>query len=123
MDNWLGVFLLIISGAVVNLAVAFGVLRTAAGWAGIPSEINTPRRTLISLLTIVPVAGVAGAPFFLIPFMGPLLGVFVSACVAPMLLAKEYQVTQALAAKLILPTVAVIYVLSGAILYFGIPMI
>ena len=88
-----------------------------------PSEINTPRRALLSLLTIVPVAGAAGAPFFLIPFMGPLFGVFISACVAPLMLAEKYELTQGAAAKIILPTVLVIYIVSGVILYYGIPLV
>ena len=123
MENWLGVFTLIIFGAVVNLVIAFFVLRGLATWAGIPHAMNTSRRALVSLLTIVPVAGVAGAPFFLIPFIGPLLGIFVSACIAPLLLAERYRVSQGVAAKVILPTVAVIYLVSAVILYFGIPMI
>jgi hypothetical protein len=123
IENWLGIFVLIIFGAVVNLIIAFVVLRALAGWMGISPQVNTARRALISLLTIVPVAGVAGAPFFLIPFMGPPFGIFISSCVAPMMLAERYEVTQGQAAKIILPTVAVIYVVSGVILYYGIPMI
>ena len=123
MENWLGIFLLIMFAALVNLVVAFGVLRGLASLVGVPPEINTPRRGLLSLLTIVPVAGIAGAPFFLIPFIGPIFGVFVSMFVAPIMFAGKYELSQGEAAKVILPTVLVIYIVSGMILYYGIPLI
>jgi hypothetical protein len=123
MENWLGLFGLMVFGAVFNLLVAFMVLRALAGAAGIQPDVNTPQRAMLSLLTILPVAGVAGAPFFLIPFIGPPFGIFVSACVAPYLFAERYSVTQGIAAKVILPTVAVVYVLSAVILYFGLPRV
>ncbi len=65
----------------------------------------------------------AGAPFFIVPFIGPLFGFFVSCCVAPMMLAPRYELTQIDAAKVILPTVAAIYGTTGLILYYGIPMV
>jgi len=40
-----------------------------------------------------------------------------------MMLAEKYELTQGTAAKIILPTVLVIYVVSGVILYYGIPML
>ena len=123
MENWLGIFLLIMFAALVNLIVAFGVLRGLAGLVGVPPEVNTPRRGLISLLTIVPVAGIAGAPFFLIPFIGPIFGVFISMFVAPIMFAGKYELSQGEAAKVILPTVLVIYIVSAVILYHGIPLI
>jgi hypothetical protein len=123
MENWLEIFLLVVFGALINLGIAFGVLRGLAKFVGVSREINTPRRALVSLLTIVPVAGVAGAPFFLLPFIGPILGVLISAFVAPMMLAEKYEVTQGVAAKIILPTVLVIYIVSGVIIYYAIPLI
>ena len=123
MDNWLGIFLLIIFTALVNLIIAFGVFRVLAGLVGVPPEVNTSRRALISLLTIVPVAGAAGVPFFILPFIGPFFGTFISACVAPLLLAEKYDLTQGVAAKIIIPTVLVIYIVTGVILYYGIPML
>jgi hypothetical protein len=71
---------------------------------------------LLSLVTILPVVGVAGLPFFIMPFIGPLFGTFISACVAPMMFAEKYELTQGAAAKIIIPTVLVIYVVSGVIL-------
>ncbi len=123
MENWLGWFVLIIFGAVVNLLIAFVVFRALAGPAGLPREANTPSKTLYCLLTIIPVAGVAGAPFFIMPFVGPIFGTLVSAFVAPMMLAREFNVSQGTAAKVIVPTVAVVYLVSAVILYFGIPMV
>jgi hypothetical protein len=78
MENWLNIFLLILFGALANLIVAFIVLRALAGVFGVPEEKNNSRRALLALLTIVPVAGVAGAPFFLIPFAGPFFGIALS---------------------------------------------
>ena len=121
MENWQGVFLLIIGGALVNLIVAFGVLRGLAGLFGVSSEVNSARRALISLVTIVPVAGVAGAPFFIVPFIGPIAGVCISGFVAALMFADKYEVPQRKAAGIILPTVAVIFLLSGAILYYALP--
>jgi hypothetical protein len=66
---------------------------------------------------------VAGVPFFIIPFIGPIFGTFISACVAPMMFAEKYEVTQSLAAKIIIPTVVVVYIVSALILYYGIPML
>jgi hypothetical protein len=123
MKNWLGVFLLIIFVAVVNLIIAFFVFRALASAVGVPPEVNTPRRALLSLVTILPVAGVAGVPFFILPFFGPLLGTLVSAFVAPMMLAEKYELTQGVAAKIIIPTVVLIYIVTGVILYYGIPML
>jgi len=123
MENWLQVFLFIIFAALVNLIIAFGVFRALAGYVGVSPEINTPQRALISLLTILPVAGAAGAPFFLVPFIGPFFGTFISASIAPWMLAEKYEITQGVAAKIIIPTVLVIYVVSGVILYYGIPML
>ncbi|MDH4017312.1 MAG: hypothetical protein OEV20_08235, partial [Actinomycetota bacterium] len=73
MQNWLAIFVFIISTALVNLAVAFFVLRTLASAFGVPAATNTPRRALISLVTILPVAGACGLPFFIMPFIGPLI--------------------------------------------------
>ena len=123
MDNWLGLFILIIAGAAVNLAIAFVVFRALAGAVGVSSEVNTSEKALHSLLTIVPVAGVAGAPFVLLPFIGPIVAFCVSGFVAPMMLAPRYDITQGTAAKIILPTVAVVYVVSAVILYYGLPMV
>jgi hypothetical protein len=123
MENWLEVLLFIISAALVNLVIAFGVLRGLASLTGVPAEMNTPRRALISLVTILPVAGALGVPFFIMPFIGPFFGTFLSACVAPMMFAEKYELTQGAAAKIIIPTVLVIYVVSGVILYYGIPLL
>jgi hypothetical protein len=123
MENWLGVFLLIIFGAVVNLIVAFFVLRGLAGTMGVSAEVNTPRAALVSLVTILPVAGVAGAPFFIIPFAGPILGTLISASVAPWMFGEKYGLTQKEAAKIVIPTVLAVYVVSAVILYYGIPMV
>ena len=123
MENWLEVLLFIIFAAVINLVVAFGVLRGLASLTGVPAEVNTPRRALISLVTILPVAGALGVPFFIMPFIGPFFGTFLSACVAPMMFAEKYELTQGAAAKIIIPTVLVIYVVSGVILYYGIPLL
>jgi len=123
MENWLEVLLFIILAAVINLVIAFGVLRGLASLTGVPAEVNTPRRALISLVTILPVAGALGVPFFIMPFIGPFFGTFLSACVAPMMFAEKYELTQGAAAKIIIPTVLVIYVVSGTILYYGIPML
>jgi hypothetical protein len=123
MENWLNIFLLILFGALANLIVAFIVLRALAGVFGVPEEKNNSRRALLALLTIVPVAGVAGAPFFLIPFAGPFFGIALSCFVAAMMFGEKYELPQGQAAKIILPTVLVIFALSGVILYYGIPMI
>jgi hypothetical protein len=123
MENWLQVFLFIIFGAFVNLAIAFGMVRALASLTGVPAEVNTPRRALISLVTILPVAGALGLPFFIMPFIGPFFGTFLSACVAPMMFAEKYELTQGAAAKIIIPTVLVIYIVSGVILYYGIPLL
>jgi len=123
MENWQGILLLILSVALINLIIAFGVLRGLASVFGVPPEINTPRRALLSLLTIVPVAGVAGVPFFIVPFVGPFFGTGLSAFVAAIMFGEKYEIPQGQAAKIILPTVLVIFVVSGVILYYGIPMI
>jgi hypothetical protein len=123
MENWLEVLLFIIFAALVNLIIASGILRGLASLTGVPAEVNTPRRALISLVTILPVAGALGVPFFIMPFIGPFFGTFLSACVAPMMFAEKYELTQGAAAKIIIPTVLVIYVVSGVILYYGIPLL
>ncbi len=123
MDNWVGIFALIVSAILINLVVAFVVLRVLAGMVGVSPLTNTSKEALYTLVTIIPVAGVAGAPFFIVPFIGPLFGFFVSCCVAPMMLAPRYELTQIDAAKVILPTVAAIYGTTGLILYYGIPMV
>jgi hypothetical protein len=123
MENWQGILLFIICGALVNLVIAFGVLRGLASLTGVPAEVNTPRRALISLVTILPVAGALGLPFFIMPFIGPFFGTFLSACVAPMMFAEKYELTQGAAAKIIIPTVLVIYAVSGVMLYYALPMI
>ncbi len=123
MDNWLGVFALIVCIAVVNLAVAFALFRSLAANLGVPTDVNTSSKAFTTLLVTLPVAGVAGVPFFILPFIGPLLGTFVSACVASFLTAREYTIAQGVAAKAIVPTVVVLYVVSGAMLYVGIPML
>ncbi len=123
MDNWLGVLALIVCIAVVNLAVAFALFRGLAANLGVPSDVNTSSKAFTTLLVTLPVAGVAGVPFFIMPFIGPLLGTFVSACVASFLTAREYTIAQSVAAKAIVPTVVVLYVVSGAMLYVGIPML
>ena len=122
MENWLNLFLLIVFGALANLIVAFIVLRALAGLFGVPEERNTSRRALLALLTIVPVAGVAGAPFFLIPFAGPFFGIALSCFVAAMMFGDRYDLPQGQAAKIILPTILLIFALSALILYLGIPM-
>ncbi|MDP6977972.1 MAG: hypothetical protein QF570_05130 [Myxococcota bacterium] len=123
MENWVGIFTLIISAMVINLVVAFVVLRVLASAVGVSPLANTAKEALHVLVTIVPVAGVAGAPFIIVPFIGPLFGFFVSCCVAPMMLAPRYEISQGEAAKIILPTVAAIYVTTALILWFGIPMV
>lgn len=123
MENWQGILLFIIFGALVNLVIAFGVLRGLASLTGVPAEVNTPRRALVSLVTILPVAGALGLPFFIMPFIGPFFGTFLSACVAPMMFAEKYELTQGAAAKIIIPTVLVIYAVSGVMLYYALPMI
>jgi hypothetical protein len=123
MENWLSVFLFIVFGAVVNLIIAFFVLRATASALGLPSSINTSARALNSVATILPVAGVAGTPFFLIPFIGPIMGIFISGVVAAMMLSGKYSVEQGVAAKIIAPVVIVLYAVSGVILYYGLPMI
>ncbi len=123
MENWLGIFLFIIFGALVNLIIALGVVRGLASLMGVPAAVNTQRRALLGLVTILPVAGVAGLPFFVIPFIGPFFGTFISACVAPMMFAERYELTQGAAARIIIPTVLVIYAVSGLILYNGIPLL
>ena len=60
---------------------------------------------------------------FIIPFIGPLAGTLVSSFVAPMMLAPKYSVPQSPAAKIILPAVAAVYVVSGGILWFGLPAV
>lgn len=72
-------------------------------------------------MTILPVAAALGLPFFIMPFIGPFFGTFLSACVAPMMFAEKYELTQGAAAKVIIPTVLVIYAVSWVILYYGIP--
>ncbi len=121
VENWQILFTVIVFGAVVNFAIAFVVMRALSDWQGISPEVNTGRNIAMSLLTIIPAAGVCGAPFFLIPFMGPIFGVFVSSCVAPMLLADRYEITQLEAAKIIIPTVLVVAAVSAMILYYGLP--
>jgi hypothetical protein len=122
MENWPGLFLFVIFAMLVNLIVAFFVLRGLANLVGVPPGTNTPRRALISLLTILPVAGAAGAPFFIIPFIGPILGTFISACVAPFMFGEKYELETAVAAKIILPTVLVVYAVTGVMVYqYGIP--
>ena len=123
MENWQIIFLLIIFGEALNLAIAYGVLRGLAGLAGIGSEVNTSRRALISLVTIIPVAGLAGLSFFIIPFWGPIFGTVVSGYVAVAMFADKYEVDQKVAAKVILPTVLAIYIVTGLIVYFGIALI
>jgi len=123
MENWLEVFLFVVFGALINLLIAFGVLRGLASLTGVPAEMNTPRRALISLVTILPVAGALGLPFFIMPFIGPFFGTFLSACVAPMMFGEKYELTQGAAAKIIIPTVLAVYVVSGVILYYGIPFL
>jgi hypothetical protein len=123
MENWVGIFTLITCIAVINLMVAFVVFRGLALWLGIPKDLNTTSKAVMTLLITIPVAGVAGVPFFIMPFIGPLLGTFVSACVASFMTAREYSVSQSLAAKAIVPTVLVLYVVTGAMLYVGIPML
>jgi hypothetical protein len=123
MENWLGILTLIFCLAIVNLGVAFVVFRGLATWLGFPGGFDTSAKVLTTLLITIPVAGVAGVPFFIVPFIGPLFGTFVSACVASMLVARDYSVTQRAAAKAIVPTVVLLYAVSGTMLYFGIPML
>jgi hypothetical protein len=123
MDGWLNLFLFIVFGAFVNLIVAFFVLRGTASALGVPSSVNSPGRALESVVTILPVAGFAGVPFFLIPFMGPILGIFISGVVASMMLSVKYSIEQGEATRIIIPTVAAIYAMSGLILYYGLPMV
>ncbi len=123
MENWVGIFTLIVSAMVINLVVAFVVLRVLASAVGVSPLANTSKEALHTLVTIVPVAGIAGAPFIIVPFIGPLFGFFVSCCVAPMMLAPRYEISQGDAAKVILPTVAAIYVTTALILWLGIPMV
>jgi hypothetical protein len=123
MENWTAVFALIIIGAAVNLLVAVVAFRSLGRFFGVPNSINTFGRALKSMVTILPAAGAAGAPFFVIPFAGPVLGTVVSACVAPWLMSERYDMTQGESAKIILPTVLVVYIVSGVILYYGIPML
>lgn len=123
MENWLGLFTLIISAMVIDFVVAFVVLRVLATLIGVSPLKNTSREAAIALLTIIPVAGVAGAPFVIVPFIGPFFGFFISCCVAPMMLAPRYDLSQGDAAKVILPTVAAIYATTALILYIGIPKV
>lgn len=123
MENWIGIFSLVVFAMVFNLIVAFIVMRIFGSMVGVSGAVHTYKETLISLLTIIPVAGVAGAPFVIMPFIGPLFAFFVSCCVAPMMLAPRLQISQGDAAKVILPTVAVLYGTTAAILYFGLPMV
>ena len=89
MQNWMAIFVFIISGALINLAVAYVVLRTLAGAVGVPATTNTARRALISLVTILPVAGAGGLPFFLFPLIGPIFGTIISGFVASMMLGEK----------------------------------
>jgi len=123
MENWLTIFLLLIFGALANLAVAFVVLRAMAGLVGIPHEANTPRRALVSLVTIMPVAGVAGGAFFIIPFWGPIFGTIFSGYVAATMFGQKYEVGHKVGAKVMIPTILAIYVVTGTILYFAIDLI
>jgi hypothetical protein len=123
MDNWAGIFALVIFIMVANLGIAFVVLRGLASAIGVSKELNTSKEALHTLLTIVPVAGVAGAPFIILPFIGPFFALFISSCVAPMMLTKRYELTQGDAAKVILPVIAVIYIATAAILYLALPMV
>ncbi len=123
IENWQGLFALIVFGAVVNFPIAFIVMRTLSDKQGIAPYVATTRNITMGLLTVIPAAGVAGAPFFLIPFMGPIFGVFVSSCVAPMLLADRFDISQAQAAKIVIPTVLVVAATSAGILYVGLPMV
>ena len=74
-------------------------------------------------MTIVPVAGAAGVPFFIVPFIGPFFGTALSGFVAAIMFGEKYEIPQGQAAKIILPTGVGIFLLSGLILYYGIPMI
>jgi hypothetical protein len=124
MQNWLGIFVFMVSGALVNLIVAFFVLRSLANLAGVPAETNTPRRAMLSLLTILPVAGAGGLPFFILPFIGPIFGTIISGFVASMMIGEKYEVSQGTGAKIILPVVLVVYALSGALIYnWGLPLL
>lgn len=123
MENWIGIFSLVVFIMVFNLIVAFIVMRVLSSLVGVPAPMNTYKQTLISLLTILPVAGVAGAPFVIVPFIGPLFGFFVSCCVAPMMLAPRMQISQGDAAKIILPTVAILYATTATILYYRLPLV
>lgn len=117
--DWMIIFLLIVFGEAAALAVSFGVLRGLASWAGISPDVNTARRTLISLVTIIPVAGFAGFAFFVIPFWGPIFGTVVSGYVAVGMFADKYDVDQKTAAKVVLPTVLAIYIVTGFMIYLG----
>ncbi|MBW2391047.1 MAG: hypothetical protein JRG89_21810 [Deltaproteobacteria bacterium] len=123
MENWFPILTLVLSTMFINLVVAFVVLRVLASAVGVSPWVNTKKEGLRILLTIIPVAGVAGAPFVIIPFIGPLFGFFISCCVAPMMLAPRYDISQVDAAKIILPTVAAIYATTALILYYGIPKV
>jgi len=124
MQDWLAIFVFIFSGAVINLIVAFFVLRGLAGLVGVPAATNTPRRALISLVTILPVAGAGGLPFFLFPLIGPLFGTIISGFVASMMIGEKYEVSQGTGAKIIIPVVVVVYALSAALIYnWGLPLL
>ena len=118
MQDWLGIFIFIVSAALINLFVAFFVLRGLASVVGVPSDTNTPRRALISLVTILPVAGAAGLPFFLFPFIGPIFGTVASGFAASMLMSERYEVSWGTGAKVILPVVVVVYAVSAALIYY-----
>ena len=123
MENWFPIFTLIMSIMLVDFVVAFVVLRVLASAVGVAPWANTSKEAVRTLVTIIPVAGVAGAPFVIVPFIGPLFGFFISCCVAPLMLAPRYSISQLDAAKIILPTVASLYVTTALALYYGIPRV
>ncbi len=123
MENWLPIFTLVISIMLVDFVVAFVVLRVLASAVGVSPWTNTSKEAVRTLVTIIPVAGVAGAPFVIVPFIGPLFGFFISCCVAPLMLAPRYSISQLDAAKIILPTVAALYLMTALALYYGIPRV
>ncbi len=40
-----------------------------------------------------------------------------------MMFAEKYELTQGMAARIILPTVLAVYIVSGLILYYGLPLL
>lgn len=120
MENWLLIFTLVISIMLVDFVVAFVVLRVLASAVGVSPWANTSKEAVRTLVTIIPVAG---APFVIVPFIGPLFGFFISCCVAPLMLAPRYSISQLDAAKIILPTVAALYLTTALALYYGIPKV